>query len=270
MLNYRDNKERIKVNEYGSLYVEHSKISDNVRPVIYIGGQMEHRCHVLEQTGYTFDHGHNMFSGSWFYDYSIFKKDKNQFNTKNFAENLLAALGKVGIGDVDLVTESYGGLIGAYASGSPLIHKVVAIHPPILGTPLADKKMIEYAIKYLELEQRIIARLVSVVVNNEYGFEKENSKGLYDSRIMDATDLSKLVVVSSNIDYESEKNEVAKKLYKLILELTGKQSDGVVIFDKEELTKLGVSYVEEDDNLCHFDAGSKENIENAKVKVLGR
>lgn len=270
MLNYRNGKERIKVDEFGSLYIDYDKIKSIERPVIYIGGQMEHRCHVLEQTGYTADPGHNMFSGSWFYDYSVFKKDKGQFNTKNFSGNLLEALHKASVGEVDLVTESYGGLIGAYASSSPLIHKVVAIHPPILGTPLADKRMIEYAIKHLELKQRLIARLINIVVNNEYGFEKENSLGIYNNKIKDATDLTKLIVVGSTIDYEHEKNEIAKKLYSLILKLTGKQSDGVVIFDKEELKRLGISYIEEDNNLSHFDAGSKENIEKAKVKVLGR
>lgn len=269
MLNYRDGKERIKADKYGSLYVDYNKISKNERPILYIGGQMEHRCHVLEQTGYTADPGHNMFSGSWFYDYSILEKDKSQFNTRNFGENLLAALEKAKIGDVDLVTESYGGLIGAYATKSPLIHKVVAIHPPILGTPLADKKMVEYAIKHLELEQRLIARIIRILIDNRYGFEQENSQGIYDKFLQDVADLTKLVVVGSSIDYEKEKNELVKKLYSLILQLTGKKSDGVVIFDTDDLSRLGISYIEEENHLSHFDAGSKENIEKAKVLTLG-
>lgn len=268
MINYRKDKTRIKINEYGSLYIDHNKINDNERPIIYIGGQLEHRCHMLEQTGFTFDIGHTMFSGSWFYDYSVWAKNKSQFNAKNFAENLLAALEKAKIGDVDLVAESYGGLIGAYATKSPIIHKVVAIHPPILGTPLADKKMLEYAIKYLEFEQRLIARIINIIINSNYGFEQENSQGIYDKKLQDVVDLAKLVVVGSNIDFENEKNDLAKKLYLLILQLTGKESDGVVIFDKNELDRFGISYVEEENNLSHFDAGSKENIEKAKAKIL--
>lgn len=270
MINYREGKERIKVNNYGSLYIDRNKINSNERPIIYIGGQMEHRCHILEQTGFTADPGHNMFCGSWFYDYSILSKDKSQYNTKNFAENLLCALEKAHIGDVDLVTESYGGLIGTYATKSPLINKVVAIHPPILGTPLADKKMMEYAIKHLELEQRLISRIINIVVNNEYGFEQENSLGIYDKKLAAVADLTKLIVVSSSINATEEKNTLVKKLYSLILELTGKESDGVVIFDKKDLEKLGIPYIEEDNHPSHFDAGSKDNIERAKIKALSR
>lgn len=270
MLNYRKGKERIKVNNLGSLYVNYSKINDHERPIIYIGGQMEHRCHALEQSGFTADPGHNMFCGSWFYDYSIFSKNKELLNTKNFSDNLIAALKKAKIGDVDLVTESYGGLIGAYATSYPTIHKVVAIHPPILGTPLADKRILQYATKHLEFEQRIIAKIVNIILDSNYGFEQENSKGIYDKVLQDVTDLSKLIVVGSNVDYENEKNELVKKLYSFILQLTGKKSDGVVIFEPDDLDRMGISYVEEEDNLSHFDAGSKENIERAKVKVLGK
>lgn len=66
-----------------------------------------------------------------------------------------------------------------------------------------------------------------------------------------------------------EKNELVKKLYSLLLQLTGKKSDGVVIFDKDDLSNLGISYVEEENNLLHFDAVSKENIEKAKILTLG-
>ncbi|HAB67428.1 MAG TPA: hypothetical protein DCE23_08685 [Firmicutes bacterium] len=270
MINYRKGKEKIKIDEYGSLYIDYDKINPNERPIIYIGGQMEHRCHILEQTGYTADPGHNMFDGSWFYDYSTLTKDKSNINVQNFTKNLLDALKQAHIGAVDLVTESYGGLIGAYASSSPLIHKVVAIHPPILGTPLANKKLIRYAIKQLEFEYKLLAHLINIILNDQYGFEQENKNGIYDSRIRDNTDLSKLIVVGSHIDYNTEKNELIKSLYKLILKLTNKQSDGVVIFEPSELQKLGITYIEEDTHLSHFDAGSKENIEKAKIKALKR
>lgn len=270
MLNYRCGKERIKVNELGSLYIDYNKINDNERPIIYIGGQMEHRCHILEQTGYTADPGHNMFCGSWFYDYSIFNKDKSQLNTKNFADNLLVALNRASIGDVNLITESYGGLIGTYASKSSSIHKVIAIHPPILGTPLANKEMLEYAIKHLELEQRIIAKIINVILDDKYGFEIENSKGIYDSKFQYVADLSKLVVVGSNVNLETERNKLVRSLYTLILQLTDKESDGVVIFNRDDLSKFGIAYIEEEDNLSHFDAGSKENIDRAKRLVLER
>lgn len=269
MENYRKNKERIKINEYGSLYFNRSKVI-NERPLIYIGGQMEHRFHVFEQTGFTGDPGHNMFDGSWFYDYPIHTREKSRYNAINFGENLLAALKKVGVEEVDLITESYGGLIGTYVTNSPLIHKVVEIHPPILGTPLANRELIEFACKELELEQRVIARIIKFIVNNKYGFEQENAGGLYNSALQEAADISKILVVGSSINYETEQNDLVKKLYKLIYTLTKKENDGVVIFDKKDLEKLHISYIEENEKLNHFDAGSKENIESVYQKTLRR
>ena len=138
MIDYRKGKERFKPNVLGSLYVDRAKVQEGERPVIYIGGQMEHRCHVLEQTGKTGDPGHNMFSGSWFYDYPVFGYDKEAINAENFTANFLEARSMSGLDDIDLVTESFGGIIGAYASRDSRIHKVYAVHPPIKGTPLAN------------------------------------------------------------------------------------------------------------------------------------
>lgn len=267
MLNYRKGKKRIKVNGYGSLYIDYQKIKDK-RPIIYIGGQMEHRLHILEQTGMTFDQGHNMFDGSWFYDYPIHPKDKSQFDVINFGENLIATLQQANLGEVDIIGESYGGIIGAYATKSPLIHKVLAIHPPILGTPLANKDLISYAIKELEFEQKWIARLVNIIVNTNYGFEQDNALGIYNPKLQDVADISKLIVASSSLNPDTEKNKIAKLLYDLIWQLTHKTSDGVLIYDAEELTKLGIPFIEDDEPLCHFDAGSKENIEKCYKKTL--
>lgn len=104
MYNYRREKKRIKPNDLGSLYLS-NKIDQNKRPILYIGGQIEHRFHIIEQSGVTFDVGHSMFDGSWFYDYSIVKGDKKEINCLNFANNLVLALEEAKIGDVDLVTE---------------------------------------------------------------------------------------------------------------------------------------------------------------------
>jgi len=231
---------------------------------------MEHRCHVLEQSGYTADLGHNLFTGSWFYDYPICSSDKNQYNTRNFAENLLAALEKAHIGEVDLITDSYGGLIGTYATKSPLIHEVVAIHPPVFGSPLADKSLMEYAIKYLEFEQKLIAKIVNSIINYSYGFEIENSQGLLNPVLQEVADLRKLIVVGSSINYETEKNILIKKLYKLIEMLTSKENDAIVLFERQDLIHFGIPFYEEDDHLSHFAAGSKENILKVKKKVLDR
>ncbi len=120
MYNYRKGKKRYKPNEFGSLYIK--DIDPNERPVIYIGGQMEHRWHILEQTGLTFDPGHNMFNGNWFYDYPIWTSNKGEINGEGFKNNLLKALEEAKLSDVDLITHSYGGIVGALASKDPKIH----------------------------------------------------------------------------------------------------------------------------------------------------
>lgn len=258
IVNYRNNRERIKVNSLGSLYVN-KKLDQNHRPIIYIGGQMEHRLHLLEQSGLTFDIGHNLFDGSWFYDYSI-RGNRLEANAKNFADNLISSLKISGLSEVDIITESYGGLIAAYASRSKKIHKVVAIHPPILGTPLASKEMILEALNKLEKDQKRIAKIVMSVVNEHFGFEKDNAIGLVNSAQDDLIDFSKLTVVGSKLDRDNDKNKLACTLYDLIYTITGKESDGVVLFDEEEIKRLGANCITENTPTNHFDAGSKENI----------
>ena len=163
MVNYRKDRERINVNALGSLYIDKG-LDENSRPVIYIGGQMEHRLHVIEQTGVTFDVGHKLFDGSWFYDYPT-TGTKSNINTENFADNLLKSLEAADLYDVDIITESFGGLIAASASKSPRIHKVVAIHPPILGTPLASNDVVLDALSKLEKKQRIIAQSLLLMID---------------------------------------------------------------------------------------------------------
>lgn len=271
MINYRKGKERYKVNELGSLYFDRENYDSSRRPVIYIGGQMEHRLHTLEQSGYTADEGHNMFDGSWFYDYSIFAKNKADFNSKNFGDNLLESLEEAGLDEVDLITESYGGMIGLYTTVSPRIHKVVAIHPPILGSPLANKDLLNQKYASLSREHRALSRIIDLLIDERYGFEQENSKGIYSTVFaLENIDLDKMVVVGSSINLETERNPLVRKTANLIQELAGKNSDGVVVFEPSELEKIGVKYYVEPESLNHFDAGSKENIEKAYVRVLKR
>ncbi len=265
MLNYRSGKEKFKPNELGCLYVSRDNMNDEKRPVIYIGGQMEHRCHVLEQTGFTGDPGHNMFSGNWFYDYPIFGYDKSKVNAKNMTDNFLRALDMSGLQEIDLVTESFGGIIAAYASKDPRIHQIYAVHPPITGTPLADvSKMLKYKELFTKRE-KLLLLMVKKLIDSSYGFEQENNTGA----ILTDVDLDKLLVIGSTLDMETEKNNLAKMMYDIILKYTGKKSDGVVIFDEDQFKKFGINYLREPHGLNHFDAGSEENLLAVKELVEG-
>lgn len=193
MVDYKEGKKRYKPNKLGSLYINKDKIGE--RPIIYIGGQMEHRLHLLEQIGKTFDPGHNLFDGSWFYDYPIFKYDKSLINGKEFAKNLIESLKLANLLDVDLVTESYGGIIGAYATKSNIIHRVYAIHPPILGTLLANPKEFKKINSELIIKEKILLLLLRLIVNEKYGFEKDNFTGIDLSEV----DLNKLILIGFNL-----------------------------------------------------------------------
>lgn len=264
MINYRKNKTRYIPNDLGSLYVEESKLKSNEQPIIYIGGQMEHRCHVAEQTGFTFDPGHNMFAGSWFYDYSILKKDKKRINAENCSKNLIEALKEANLHDVILITESFGGMIASNATKSELVSKVIAIHPPILGTPLANPaSMDEYKQQFTKI-QKLLLNALKVIVNPKYGFEQDNFKGLDLSKV----DLNKLLVVGSYIDPTQEKNKALIQTYEMIRKVTGFRSDGVVVFEPSEYEKLGINYMVEDKNLSHLDAGAKKHIEDVYKKIF--
>ncbi len=260
MENYRKNKLRIVKNNLGSLYIKEKR--DCYHPVIYIGGQMEHRCHVLERlTGCTFDPGHNMFDGSWFYDYPL-SGNKGDYNAANFANNLLACITELKLENVTLITESAGGLVGAYATLSPRIKKVIAIHPPIIGSPLANPIALER--KKLEFSKQMLINLTNIIVNTDYGFQKDNLQGLNLKKV----NLNKLLVVSSCLNSKEEKNKLALLCHDLILQLTGLQSDGIVVYEPQVLANLGIDYLPNEPQLNHFAAGSKEYIEEVYRKTL--
>ena len=256
MFDYRKGKIRYIPNELGSLYLDKTKVTINERPVIYIGGQMEHRWHVLEQTGKTFDPGHNMFTGNWFYDYSIFSDDKEAINAKNFAKNLKESLCMANLGDVDLVTHSFGGMIGALATDSDRIHKVYAVHPPITGTPLANPKILD---QYKGvLDNKLLVRILKLLINTNYGFEKDNFTGADLKKV----DLNKLVVIGSGLDPNVEKGYVLD-LYKMIKTITGLENDGVVTYSEELFDRLGINYVTENGHYNHFNSGTEKAFEEA-------
>lgn len=264
MINYRKGKTKYKANDLGSLYVDETKLNPNEQPVIYIGGQMEHRCHVLEQTGLTADPGHNMFTGSWFYDYPVFSKSKESFNTRNFTDNLLTSLKDAKLSDVILITESFGGMIAAEATKSELVSKAIAIHPPILGTPLANPKYVAAYKNMLSKYQKLLLSGLKFLINPEYGFEQDNFKGANLKNI----DLNKLIVVGNYLDIPTEQNALLKETYEIIKIITSYQSDGIVVFEPSEFERLGINYLQESKHNNHFDAGTKENIEEVYHRLV--
>lgn len=264
MNNYRSGKKRYKPNELGSLYIDEKKINPNEQPIIYIGGQMEHRFHALEQTGFTFDPGHNMFTGSWFYDYPLFSKNKEQYNAENFSNNLLTSLEEANLSDVIFVTESFGGTIASLATQSDRVDKVIAIHPSIVGTPLANPYYLDDFKRFFTKRQKLILEMLKLIVNPKYGFEQDNFKGVDFSKV----DLDKLLVIGSYVDKEKENNSLILELDSMIRKVTLSRNDGIVVFEPDLFDKIGINYMVEEDNTNHFDAGKKEHIEKVLTKLM--
>lgn len=255
--NYGEDRDRIKVDKYASLYLDKDYDQDYL-PLIYIGdlwGRFSHKMRCL--TGRTFDPGHYMFNGSFMYEYPIIKT-KSNINTKNFADNLIKAIDTSGVGPVDIIAKGYGALVAACASESNLVNKVVAIHPA--ETPLASSIMLLDNLNKLEIRQRIIANIIARTIGDLYGFQKDKYGGLTKPEIFENIDLSKLIVVGSTLDRENETSRLTRDLYDIIYALTGEKSDGRYIYDENTLRKFGFTYFTEILSKSLKNAGSKENL----------
>lgn len=259
-VDFRKERIKYKINKLGSLYISEKWISDI--PIVYVGGQMEQWSHLINQaTGYVKEPGYAMFDGCFVYEYPIDDKDKSKINAINFSNTLLALLQEAKINRVNLITESYGGTIGAYASKSKIIDTVTAIHPPILGSPLAWENLLDIN---LPGRQRLFAFLSKTIVDSRYGFQKDNAK-ITDLRLVD---LNKLIVVGSNLNRQKDKNFIMKETYDVIMEASGMESDGVVIFNDLEFNRLGINFIKEKNPINHEDASHKEAIEEAYKLTL--
>jgi len=255
IINYKKGKKRYKINNLGSLFIYENRIKEE-EPTIYIGGQLEHRMHVLEKSGYTNDAGFNMFTGNWTYDYPITSKQKEKINTIHFAETFISLLEKCNLNNVKVITSSYGGMIGAYITKSKRVKSVITIHPPILGTILANPNIFSLDNRLSSYEKNIL-KICRLIVNNKYGFEQDNYQGIDLRKV----DLNKLIVVGSNLNPKKDNNKLLIEGYNLIKKLTGKKSDGIVVFDPKLFDQKGINYIKEEHHLNHIEALSETNLE---------
>ena len=116
----------------------------------------------------------------------------NKINFTIYFENILP-LEEANLTDVALITESYGGLIAAEATKSDRIATAIAIHPPIIGTPLANPRYVAMYKKLLTNYQKLLLQGLKLLINPEYGFEIDNFKGADLTKV----DLDKLIVVGN-------------------------------------------------------------------------
>lgn len=263
MPNYLTGRSTYKTDKYGSLHIDEKEVKkDNRRPMIYIGGQMEHLGHVLERTGWTGDGNAVAFDGNYSFDYSVISSDKSCNDGEHFAQSLISCLREAKLGDVDLITNSYGGVVGGIAAklDGGRIHAVYANHPPITGTPYADPKNFELARKLL-MKEKFILGCMKLMVNARYGFQQDNLHG-----VLEKVDLNKLMVIGSAIDPELEKGFILT-LYNMLKDATGYENDGVVVFDSALFYEKGINYYVIDEPQSHFAASSPDSFKRIREKI---
>ena len=110
--------------------------------------------------------------------------------------------------------------------------------------------------------QKLIIKILKLVVNYNYGFQQNNFYGLDLSKV----DLNKLLVVGNYLDVLKEKNEFMLAAYDLIEKFTGMKSDGVVTFDEETFVSKGINAVRTSRCANHFESSS--NYFNDELKRI--
>lgn len=240
---------------------------DNLDPIIFIEGQMgcftqylENKFAKNKDTCYQYQ---NYFEYDdeintpyiFLYDYPIDSNNKGFITNDLFAKALIVALKILNLENVTIMGISNGGMIGALASNSDRVSKVIALHAPIFGVPLLQRDKLDLIKKEMYLPERFIYDLSKLYINNKFGFMQENEKGF--SNLQDICDLDKITFTNSDIVDELSKNKLANYLAYMNYLLLGLRSDGIVTFDKERAQKEGINFIEEK-GISHFELGTPD------------
>lgn len=154
-------------------------------------------------------------------------------------------------------------LITPYNTQSVLASKVVAIHPPIIGTSLINQNYIKAYKQVVTKYQNLILNALKVFINPNYIFKQDDFDGIDLRKIK----LNKLLSISNYLDINQEQKELFKETYNMIKMITDFKHDGAVVFEIGELESFQKnSLQEEQHNNQHKD--SKENSQKIYNKVM--
>ncbi len=189
--------------------------------------------------------------GDWFnelYKPYIFKYIVNNDRdySSHFSKSLLELIKVLNTNKNILVGKSYGGVIASVASESNLIKEVYAVNPSISGSPLADIELLKKYKKTL-IDCALYAACLRILeVNRE--FTIENATGID----LDFNEKIKIFGGSINNLKPHTPMEVIMKIgANKIMEITGKRSDGMAIWDEEFFINKGLNYIELDRPFHH-------------------
>lgn len=264
----------------GRFYKVGEKDSLDKKTVIFINGQMDHRLQAIEtatnatksscfQYSWYYQYDSSVHTPYiWVYDYPIYKGNKGSYNSKTFTQSLLNAINEYNLENIDIMGESVGAVIGMRASLSDRVDKVVAIHPPILSSPLANPYILydKTLFKRINWQQKAILLALRFIVDSEFGFQKENAFGYTD--IEANCNLEKVKVTGSSIYGSSKINSLEKALSDFIYQISSSPNDGVIIWNAEELRKRGFKVVEDEKPVSHLQLGNNFEYTNNLYKKL--
>lgn len=237
----------------------------NLKPLVFINGQMDHRIQAVETftnitkpwcyqySGY-YQYDDNLHTPYIFlYDYPIHGIDRSKIDLNAFASGLIKSFEELKLSDIDIMSQSCGGMIATLASKNERVDRVVAMHSPIYGSPLLQSEKYKKYLKNMTLAEKTLFALIGILVDENFGFMQNNKYGF--SNIEQVGDLSKIIFTTSNISNKSSKNMLGNFIAEIIYKYLGVHSDGVVTYDKERMDSDGLTYVDEN-NISHFEMGN--------------
>ena len=249
----------------------------NLKPLVLINGQMDHRLQAIETFTNITKPWCYQYSGYYqyddeihtpyifLYDYPIHRVDRSKIDLSTFASGLIKSFEELNLSDIDIMGQSCGGMIATLTSKNERVDKVVAMHSPIYGSPLIQSEEYKKYLKYMATHERMIFDLIGIMVDERFGFMQDNSHGFRN--IEEAGDLSKIIFTTSNISDGSSKNMLGNFIAETIYKYLGVYSDGVVTYDKERMDKDGINYIDES-SISHFEMGNHDYNNKYYTKYL--
>jgi hypothetical protein len=165
---------------------------------------------------------------------------KNNDGVKQFSTSLKKSLLEIKK-EIILMGKSYGGMVASYAHDVPNVSQIIAVNPPCFGSPLSDPDIMSKIRPNLSyLVSTIFANIVIEPYNT---FTWQNAVGV------EIPKTSKLKILGGsirNIKANCYREQMMKIGDDAINYLTGEESDGVVIWNKDKYLEKGIEVIELD------------------------
>lgn len=260
----------------GRFYLVGEATKTDRKPIIFINDQLEHRLQAFETATNITKNSCFRYRGTyeyddkvhtpyiWVYDYPIHDGHKGIYSTELFTTSLCEAIKNSQLDNVDIMGIGVGGIIGIQASSSTLVDRVVAIHPPILSSPLANNELFIW--KYLNWKHRMTAVALNLIIDSEFAFQLENGTGF--KSLEHEADLDKVKVVGSSIYGLSKLSGIEKELSELVYLFSGLPNDGIVCFEPERLMRRGFDVIVDKEPVSHLKLANNTDYTNDIYKEL--